>query len=113
MEKNGNDIQETPEIPTAGAMVERIKADLAEDGKNFRKEHPDLVRRMAELLAGVKCGTEIYIDNRHGEYNIDEVTRCLHGLGYEVKPAHPMVSNPHGAFRILWWLDDKPNPYLG
>lgn len=119
MEKNETETAEPqepvelPTIPTASQMVERIKTDVAREGETYRKEHPELVRRLSELLGSIKCGREIYIENRRHEFNIDEVTHCLFGLGYEVKPAHPMVNNPYGAFRILWWPETKSNPYLG
>ena len=102
-----------PDIPCAEKLVKRIKDDLYTRGKQFRESHPDVVRRVSDLLANVHCGRDIYVENRHREFNIDEVKECLAGLGYEVKPAHPMVMNPYGAFRIVWWPDDKPNPYLG
>ena len=104
---------ELPVIPTAVQMVDRIKNDVAREGETYRKTHPELARRLVVLLGSIKCGREIYIENRGHEFNIDEVTRCLYGLGYEVKPAHPMVNNPHGAFRILWWPETDSNPFLG
>ena len=121
MEKKGNyteeqntpETPETPAIPTASALVERIRGDVMRAGEEFRSTHPELVRRLSELLGSIKCGREIYVENRHREFNVSEVTQCLYGLGYEVKPAHPMVQNDYGAFRIVWWPDNKPNPYLG
>lgn len=106
---------ETPDasgIPSAEALAKRIKADLAEDGRRFREEHPELAARIAEMLNGVRRGSRLYVENRQHDLNIDDVTRCLDGLGYMVKPAHPMVMNPCGSFWIAWVPDDKVDPYL-
>lgn len=100
-------------IPQASSMVERIKQEVLMGGAAFRKAHPELVNKLATLLSGIHRGKEIYIENKHHEYNMDDVTMCLDGLGYEVKPAHPEWRNPYGAFRIVWWPDGEPNPYLG
>lgn len=100
-------------IPQASSMVERIKREVLKNGAAYRKEHPEMVNRLAKLLGNIHRGKEIYIENKHKEFNMDEVTICLDGLGYEVKPAHPEWRNPYGAFRILWWPDGEPNPYLG
>lgn len=102
-----------PTLQTAAAMVSRIKDEVYLHGESFRQEHPELVDKLAALLAGVHRGTEIYVENKRREFNVDDVTACLDGLGYEVKPAHPMVTNAYGPFRITWWPDGKANPFLG
>jgi hypothetical protein len=111
--EEAKDAPEVPGIPTASETVARIVKEVRADGEQYRKEHPEAVRKVAGLIAGVHRGSEIYVENRHREFSIEEVTRCLHGLGYTVKPAHPMVNNPYGPFRVLWWPDDNMNPYLG
>ena len=102
---------DTP-IPTADALVKRIKAGLAADGRKFREEHPELVARLAEMLNGVKRGSRLYVENRQHDLDIDEVTWCLDGLGYMVKPAHPMMVSRTGSFWIMWLPDDKVDPYI-
>lgn len=116
MEKTAEYEEETTyvvTIPTAEQMAHRIRDEVYLNGEEFRKNHPEMVARVAGLLNGIHRGRELFIENKRREFNIDEVTACLDGLGYEVKPAHPMVSNPFGAFRITWWPDNEPNPFLG
>lgn len=102
-----------PRIPSADKLVLRIQADIAKDGESFRASHPELVSRLVEMLAGVKSGKKLYVENRDRKLSYAEVERCLAGLGYEVKPTHPMVLDDYCSFWIRWWPEEKANPYLG
>ena len=107
--------EEKPEykLPTATQTVNRIRDEVFLHGEEFRRNHPELVERLAVLLSGVHRGTEIFIENKGREYNMDDVRSCLDGLGYEVHASHLYVNNPFGPFRIVWWPDNKTNPFLG
>ena len=100
-------------IPSADALVSRIQTDVRADGEKFRESHPELVRRLAEMFDGVKRGKKMYVENRDRKLSYAEVERCLAGLGYEVKPTHPMVLDEYCSFWIRWWPEEKANPYLG
>lgn len=99
-------------IPTAKEQCDRIARERAAAGRAFREAHPELVDRLAALLSGATAGTSVFVNNSRREYNVDEVVECLAGLGYEVKLSNAMVQNPYGAFRIIWYPDDKAAPEL-
>lgn len=104
---------EIPTLPTAEEMAARIRSDLANRGKEFRRTHPDLVKRLAEFLGGIHAGSEVFVNNAKKQFNVDEVTECLYGLGYEVRRANAMINSAYGGFWIRWCPADKNDPTLG